>query len=60
MTAFFSYFIIRKPLELDMQKYISLEKSFSDLINNLTFNSPNSPCVNMEEFMRPEGKILIL
>ena len=57
MTAFFSYFIKRKPLELDMQKYVSLERSFSDLINNLTFNSP---CVNMKEFMRLEGKILIL
>ena len=57
MTAFFRYFIKRKPSELDRQKYISLERSFSDLIKNLTLNSP---CVNMEEFMRLEVNILIL
>ena len=57
MTAFLTYFIKRKPSELDRQKYISLERSFSDLIKNLTFNSP---CVNMEEFMRFEVNILIL
>ena len=57
MTAFLTYFVKRKPSELDRQKYISLERSFSDLIKNLTFNSP---CVNMEEFMRLEVNILIL
>ena len=57
MTAFFRYFIKTKPSELDRQKYISLEKCFSDLFKNLTFNSP---CVNMEEFMTLEVNILIL
>ena len=57
MTAFFRYFIKRKPSELDRQKYISLERSFSDQFKNLTFKSP---CVNMEEFMRLEVNILIL
>ena len=40
-----------------MQKYISLERSVSDLSKNRTFNSP---CVNMERFMRLEVNILIL
>ena len=42
---------------LDRQKYISLERSFSDLFKNLGFNSLN---VNIEEFMRPEVNILNL
>ena len=57
MTAFFRYFIKRKPSELDRQKYISLERSLSDLIKNLTFNSPS---VNLEEFIRLEVNTLIL
>ena len=40
-----------------MQKYISLKRSFSDLLKNITLNSP---CVNMEECMSLEVTILIL
>ena len=57
MIAFFRSFIKRKTIRARWAKYISLERSFSDLFKNLTFDSL---CLDMEEFMRLEVNILIL